>query len=158
MIAMRWGVRRLQRSLEHADLGRLPGLLAAKREEGQRNGRALRRLVEDLPIAQFAARAQRDIARADAAQGKCQGAGAMVVASDAFVMFHLLTFHLRHNLDKPRGYSSLGFDRSGSLEAAQCYALHQSTLKNHKEYQDWYQVQDDRRHEHAGIRHPILTA
>ena len=88
---MRRRMRRLQRSLEHTDFGLVPSLLAAEREECQRQRIAFLRAVEYLPIAQFAARAQREIAGADAAQGESQGAGAMVVASDAFVMFHLIT-------------------------------------------------------------------
>ena len=58
---------RLERALEDAD-ELLPGLLAIEGEEGERHVDALAGPVEDLPVAEVAAAAERDRARADAAE------------------------------------------------------------------------------------------
>ena len=87
---MRPSVWRLKRAFKHARLGLVPSLLAANGKEGERQCFAFRRLVEDFPIAQFAARAQRRIASADLAHGKSQGGGAVVETLDAFAVFNRL--------------------------------------------------------------------
>ena len=106
---MRRRVRRLNRTFKHTGLRRPPRLLTAEREERQRQRIAFLRAVEYLPIAQFAARAKRDIARADAAKRKSQRSGAMIIASDSFVVFH---WYILRNESRAYGMRRAGLDQA----------------------------------------------